>query len=160
MSVGCKSHTPRPGEYYDKEERFSIIPPAGWEQQQGVMAAAVVFLSPMEHADDGFRENINVVVEKLPSDLDFDEYVAASKANMRKLLTDFEELESSRRTVNGMIGERLIYAHRMGQVKCRVLLYIFVENGRGYNVTCTAGPDTFDEYLPDFEKACESFMAH
>ncbi len=157
--VGCsKPRTPRGGEYYNKKEHFSVIPPAGWEQQEGFMGTVVIFRSPVTHANDDFRENVNVVSAKIPRNTGLTEFVTASVTDMKTELTDFQQLDTSSRTVNGKDTQRFICLYRTGQLDLNILMYLFVDNGRGYVVTCTAPPETFDEYLPTFEETCQSFM--
>ena len=144
------------GLYLHFQDGFSITGPQGWEKKTGEMGTEVMYLSPQEGAGDQFRENLNVVVEKLPSAMSLDGYLRAALPNVKKMLTDYDLLEQARTSINGVKAERMVFTHRMGAMEIKALQYYLVKDKRAYIVTCTANPDTYNRYLNDFEQACKT----
>jgi len=155
--AGCSSGEPEPGRYYKKQEGFSIRFPAEWEQKENVMGTVVIALSPAEGADDPFRENVNVVVEALPSPMTLDEYFNLSRVNLGKLLTEARQPEIADARIGGEAAKRVVYQTTMGQIGVKGMLYVAVKGNRGYALTCSATPDSFDAYKARFEKIAGTF---
>ena len=155
--AGCSSGEPEPGRYYKKQEGFSIRFPAEWEQKENVMGTVVIALSPTEGADDPFRENVNVTVETLPSPMDLDEYFNLSMTNLKKLLTETRQPEVTDTTLGGEKAKRVVYQTTMGQIGVKGMLYVVVKGNRGYALTCSAAPDSFDAYKARFEEIVGTF---
>ena len=121
------------------------------------MGMTVVFLEPRSDPSDTFRENVNVVVEKLPTGINLDRYVKVSNENMLKLMTDYSEASSERVKLDENDAQRIVYQHRMGVFNLKCLLYLVVRNGRGYVLTCTARDNEYENHEATFEKTCKTF---
>ena len=145
------------GRYYSKDKGFSIRFPDKWETKEGFMGTTILAVSAQEGPADTFRENVNVYVEELPRVYSLEEYWQLSLTNLRKLMTDFKEYDSGKATIGGEEATWLIYSFRMGTVKTKVIVYALVKGRRGYVITCSAGPDKFDEYKTTLEEIAESF---
>ena len=155
--AGCSSGEPEPGRYYKKQEGFSIRFPAEWEQKENVMGTVVIALSPAQGTDDPFRENVNVVVEALPSLMTLDEYFNLSMVNLKKLLAAGQEPEVSDITLGGEKAKRVVYQTMMGQIGVKGTLYVAVKGQRGYALTCSATPESFDADKARFEEIAGTF---
>ena len=156
--AGCSSKPATPGQYTSTKDGFTIIAPTTWEKKEGFMGSTVLFLEPQAEPSDTFRENVNVVVEKLPSGMGLDGYVKASNDNMAKLMTDYSEISSARVKLGGNDAQRIVYQHRMGVYNLKVLIYLVVQGGRGYVLTCSATVDQYDSHEPTFEDTCKTFQ--
>ena len=155
--VGCSGKSPEPGRYYKKQEGFSIRFPEDWEQKENVMGTVVIALSPAQGADDAFRENVNVTVEALPSSMDLEKYLELSMANLKNLLSAGQVPEVSDTTLSGEKAKRVVYQTTMGQTGVKGTLYVAVKGNRGYALTCSAAPDSFDAYKASFEEIAGTF---
>lgn len=142
--------------YRNGEKRFSIDFPENWEQQEGVMGTAVAAVRPQKPGDF-FRENVNVVVEDLSVSMDADEYLKANLATMRKYLTDFKVHQKGNMTLDGRASRWIVYGHRMGQLKLKVLAVFLMNDQRGYVITSTSTPQRFSSYRKLFEKIAGTF---
>lgn len=152
---GCgKTH--EPGRYYS-DKGYSIRFPDGWEQQEGFMGTDVMALSPMEGAADQFRENVGVTVENLRSTMTLEEYAAAALQGMQKLCTDFEKLDEGDAVLEDGNAKWIAYSFRQGQVKVRAVVYLRVRGRRAFVLACTASPETFEQYRPQFETIARSW---
>ena len=155
--AGCSSGSPEPGRYYKKEDGFSIRFPEDWERKENVMGTVVIALSPAQGADDAFRENVNVTVETLPSPMTLDEYFNLSMVNLGKLLTEARRPEVADARIGGEAAKRVVYQTTMGQIGVKGMLYVAVKGNRGYALTCSATPDSFDAYKARFEEIAGTF---
>jgi hypothetical protein len=156
---GARGKPATPGQYTNQKDRFSIVSPPGWETKEAIMGVAVAFLEPYLGPSDDFRENLNVFVEKLPPSMDLDGYNNVSNANVEKLLTDFQRVQSDPVKLNGQDARRMVYRHRLGVFDLQVLSYLLVKDGRGYAITCSAKADAYKDHEPIFEQACQTFHA-
>ena len=155
--AGCSSQPPEPGRYYKKQDGFSIRFPAEWEQKENVMGSVVMALSPAEGEADAFRENVNVMVEALPSKMDLEKYLELSMANLKKLLSAGQEPEVSDTTLGGEKAKRVVCQMTMGQINVKSTVYVAVKGTRGYSLACSATPDSFDAYKARFEEIAGTF---
>lgn len=145
--------------YHSKEKGFTIILPAGWEQQKDMMGAEVVAISAAEGANDTFRENINVVVEKLPQKMVTKDYYKSSLDVLKKVFIEFKLEKTGQAKVNGREFYYTIFTHKMNDVAAKILQYLAVNGDTAYVITASAAPDKFDKYKPIFEKSIQSFKA-
>ena len=157
LAGGC-SRQSRPGEYRTREHGFGIIPPAGWETQEGTGMPGVAFLSPPQGPGDMFRENVNVVVEKLPSAMTTEEYAKACSDMMAIGMTDFRSVSETAVEVNGRTAMRYVSTYRVGSNDIKAISYLTAKGKKGYVITCTALPNSFDEFEKTFEECCRTFM--
>lgn len=158
FGLGLNGCAPKePDRYYNKDEGFSIKLPNEWEKKEGFMGTTIVTWSPQESSADQFRENVNVAVEELPKALSLEEYFQLSLANLSKLMTDFQEHEKGQLSIDNNDAKWLIYSHRMGTVKLKVLVYMLVKGRRGYAIVCSAAPEQFLKYRDKFEEIVQSF---
>ena len=139
-----------------KQYGFSIEVPNDYTYQKdfGEMVPVMIY-TPVEGDKDDFRESINVTSEKF--DGDADTYYQANVMGMNNVLKDFKQVENGRKEVNGQPTHWLIYSFTYGEKKIKVLAYCFSFNNRGYVVTCSASPDSFDRYKEAFIKVAETF---
>ncbi len=157
VSLSACSPSQEPGRFYDEGKRFSIKFPQDWETKKGGMGTVVMAFSPQEGPADGFRENVNVVVEELPRAISLQEYTELSLVNMRKLLTDFQMQESGDTSIGPNSAKWYIYSHRSGSVKATVLQYFLVKDRRAYVISTAAEPGQFSRYKPRFEEIAQTF---
>jgi len=161
MSAGCsaKHADLSPGRFADARGRFSIVPPAGWQIKQDPGGSGAAFLEPPQGPADDFRENINIVVAKLPADMGLEAYAKVNDDNLTKCATDYQELESATVVINGQDARRTVFRHKVGALDLQVLSYLLVKGGRGYGLACTAKTDAYKDHEPIFERTCRSFRA-
>jgi hypothetical protein len=156
LAAGCTGKTEDPGRYHSEAGGFSLVIPEDWEKQENVMGCALTALSPLEGQGDQFRENVNVVVEELPRKLSLDDYVGLSRQNQEKLMTDFNVEKEADAKIGEIAAKQLVYTHRMGQINAKLLQYVLVEGKKGFAVTCTATPESYDKYVEQFQTIVNS----
>ncbi|MBE7463556.1 MAG: hypothetical protein HS116_08640 [Planctomycetes bacterium] len=137
---------------------FSIVLPETWERQENAHGTVVLALSQQADASDTFRENINVVVEDLPNEYSVSDYYDANQVQLRKVMTDFVEVQLGDTIIQGQPAKRLVFTHRMGELNLKVLQYYFSKGKRGFVVTCTAAPGSYAGFEAEFERSVHSLM--
>jgi len=145
------------GRYYSQEAGFSIRFPESWENKKSFMWTDVVSLSQSENADDGFRENVSVLVEKIKHGTGFDEYRKNFLDILKKNYSDLRIEEKSKTVIDGFTAERVLYTHSVDQFKVKVMVFIFVKGESGYVITCSAEPEKFVSYSDKFKDIVKSF---
>ena len=153
---GCGEKPPEPGRYYARADGFSIRFPADWERKGNVMGSTVMALSPQE-AGDALRGNVNVAVKRLASPMDLESYLALSLANLERLLAAGAKPEVADAELGGSPAKRVLYETPLGQVRVRGMMVLAVRGERGYAVTCSAMPETFDAFRPTFDQIVGTF---
>lgn len=142
---------------YAYEASFEIAVPEGWVtvEDQGMMR--MVTLSPSEDADDAFRENVNVVLDGVPSGMTPTEYAEQSFALLAEGTEGLEIVASDGAVLGGRIALRSIYEHSYEGRRLRVMSYLLIVGRRAYVITATAPEETFERYVPIFEAIASSF---
>ena len=156
LSAVATGAPPEPGRYYAQADGFSIRFPADWGQKENVMGTRVVAMS-LQEPGDTFRENVNVVVEDLPSPMDVETYAALSLKNLSRLLSAGEQPDVADAELGGVAAKRVIYETVMGQLRVKGMVILAVRGRRGYAVTCSATPETFDAFRPTFDEIAGTF---
>ena len=154
-SSGC-GREKEPGRYYNRAEDFSLKLPEEWETREGMMGTAVIALGSPAGPPDKFRENVNVVVERLPRSMSAKEYDAAAQGTLT-MMAGFASADRGTGNIDGREAVWGVYSHKMMKVRMKVLMYVVVRGRKAYVITCTTLPDAFDEHEPVFQKIVRSF---
>jgi hypothetical protein len=163
---GDKTHTEEKAEkpvangyvrYTNQEHGFQIDFPEDWPSQEDFMGLIVMANSPLESDTDAFSENINVVMEELPSTMSTEKYLEANIKNMEMLMTDFVNIEVTDQKLGGVPTKRMEYSAKMGLINLHNYAYLFVSGKKGYVITGSATPESIDTYREDFDAIAETF---
>jgi hypothetical protein len=138
---------------------YQIDAPDGWEKKENRENGihSTIIFSPLENAADNFKDNVNVVTEKVPSQYDLDAYVNTSLANIGKYLTAFREINRSETTVNGIPARVINYNHNMQGYTFDVMVYLLLKNNIAYIITCSTKKGDMEKYRTDFQSIANSF---
>jgi hypothetical protein len=149
--------------YVNEKYGFSIIPPEGWEFQDGSpYNLAAIFVGP---ADLGFRVNFNINIINIPEDEEAvinDELISSIKEELSYVSEELGEIEfqnEGKRDVAGFEGYELVYLIKIvGDVAIKQKQVYFIKDHKFYVFTFSALKDTFDKYLPLFEDSLKTFQ--
>ena len=143
-----------------KKSNFEIIYPTDWElNQSGQMGTNFVVMSPLESSDDTFRENVNLMIQHLPSsDIDLDTFIEISENQVETLITNGLIVKSERLIDKQFEFHHVIYTGKQGIYDLRFEQYCWVENGDAYILTFTSEQSQHKKYKVVGEKILESFM--
>ena len=141
--------------YSDAKEKVSIKYPATWEHKP-YSTVVFMFMRRIEEQGQKFRENVNLAVGSA-EDLYLIEYLEDARKKFKDTYPDFKELKSLFIKINGLDFVRMIYRFSNKQLVVQSVLYLTVQNGKAYSLTCTGLDTTFDKFYPTFEEIAHSF---
>lgn len=142
-------------------EPFEITPPEGWtkgvEYSQG---QKITFLySPIEGDGDMFRENLNVLSERVGRTT-MKDYLDLNISNMETSLTSFSYDKISDLSINGMDFKSMLYSHSYDGVDIDAKVFLTIQDGVAYIITCSARGGDFDRWNDEFDEAVRSFKVN
>jgi hypothetical protein len=159
-SSAPKKKVPKLVKIEHKAEGFSVSLPVNWGKKQDVeMQGYKIALTALRPAAkrDVFREHIVVAAEKLPSAMTPEEYMTASLEGLSGSLKDFKLLYSGTLKDNPVPAAAIVYTYQMS-LDLKVMLFFIPKGEKGYTLTCTATPATFNKYRDLFIAIGQSFM--
>jgi hypothetical protein len=148
--------------YKHKTEGFSLSVPGNWEIREDMkyelFNIPMLALRPLEGENDDFRENINVVDEKISPSLGVEGYLKANLKNLPSQLKSYELVKTGDLKARSN-AKYMIYTHRLDGItgKLKVISFLFTRKEKAFVLTCTANEKSFDHYLGLFMKIGMSF---
>jgi hypothetical protein len=148
---------------YRHIQGFSIQYPAGWEIREDLdfqgLKIPLILLEPQKGDKDLFRENVNVISEKLPRPYGVDEYEQASLENMKTGLKDFKAVNSGDVKIAGSSAKYLVYTHKTGAGEglTKVIVFFYTRKTMAYTITCSSTEKDFKAHLDLFMAMGKSF---
>lgn len=138
--------------------RFDIAAPEGWTKTDTVAMGmqTILLLSPLEDVNDNFRENVNVVTEKVGT-MSLEKYVDLSKEGLAQMLNNYSERGSGKTTISGEPAEWIDYSHSMNMYEIDGRAYLMIKDGIAYIITATAMRGMQNKWQSVFEEAINSF---
>jgi hypothetical protein len=139
-------------------KKYTLTFPSTWEANDtGIMGTDRVGLSPLEDANDIFRENVTVVLENLPSSMTDQKYLDLTIKSLTKAFGLSEGVAFSKVRVGAQEGYHLRYAFQMGQQALDNDVYIVVRKGSAYILTCSNAKGKRDVFKPVMDATIASF---
>jgi hypothetical protein len=137
---------------------FEVTTPKGWERLDTMEEEMEItyLLSPLKGVSDDFRENINIVSEEI-GDMPLEEYLTLSKTNMKKMLINFNEIETSDQTISGLPGSAMRYEHEYSGIPLDVKAYVVIKDGVAYLINCTVPRGKLGDWMKPINEVVESF---
>ncbi len=139
---------------------FSIKYPADWElDQSGQFGSTFFIFSPVESAQDQFKENINFMKQDLTGyNLDMDKYVEITEEQLKTLITNGAMIESKRIKTESSEYHQIIYTGDQEIYHLKFVAYMWLQNEKAYVLTFTAEQTTFEKYKETGEAILNSFI--
>ena len=145
-----------PGFYRNDEHGFSIRFPGDWHISEGFMGTTVNGLRPMQGLNF-FQESVAVTVGELDAPLPFQEFFTRELAIMKADRKNFEPDLPTETALGTQHAVRLVYEHEVMVFDLKAVAYFFTAGKKGYVITCTARPDSFEDFLEQFESVAGTF---
>ena len=163
LQVGLPTQTTdreaREGEYYSKVHAFSVIGPAEWEREEEL--SDDVFLLTFSGSLDEAEETvgvINIASSAAAGPLDLDSFAEGAVEGITGSLDNVTILETTSPEIGGQSSRRLLADAETEGISVKVLAYCFTKGHQGYVVSFMVFPsDSYEQYLPQFEKVIASF---
>ena len=143
--------------FSNPEDGYTISFPNDWSTQAHYLGTSVFSTSPLGDAMDTVRENVNVVSERLSVPLSSEQYYQSNLISMRQILKDLSVTDATPVQMGRATAVRVIVSQQVGERKQKNLVYFVSFGGRGYVITCSAEPHTFDLFRPLFEQIVATF---
>ena len=146
--------------YENQNYKLSFQYPTNWKVAEGFMGTVVVFLSPLENADDKFSENVNLVTEDLTAypGMTLEKYMEINLAQLPSFVTDYKLVARENSLVSGTSATALIYTGRQGIFQLKFLQVFIVADNRAYVLTFTAEEAQYKKYEAVARGIINSFM--
>jgi len=124
------------------------------------MGTVVVFLSPLENAEDKFSENVNLVTEDLTAypGMTLEKYMEINLAQLSSFVTDYKLIARENSVVSGTPATALIYTGRQGIFQLKFLQVFIVADNRAYVLTFTAEEAQYKKYEAAARGIINSFV--
>jgi hypothetical protein len=149
-----------PARHIDPIKEFSIRFPSGWEfREAGPDGASVLGWRSLGASESSPRAAVNVTVESLDQPLDAPAFCRLGGKMQSGLLPEFQQIEEGSSRIGDVEAPWIRYTYVAGPQKRRFQAWQFflVRRSRGYVITCTSDPATFERFRPDFEEIALSF---
>ena len=118
----------------------------------GVMAA-----SPLEDAEDFFRENISVLVERVGENTSLEDYTIDSISEIRNS-GNFTLLDTQGYSLGDRDAVSAVYRGEERNVEIKRMQLWTVAGDKAYIITFTAQPEEYERYFPIAKKVIDSFQ--
>ncbi|MEX1013181.1 MAG: DcrB-related protein [Waddliaceae bacterium] len=141
---------------YKSVNGYIIEAPESWEVDEGIFGTDVILLAPSDSPNDAFRENMNVMIVPLDVAITRKEFYETSVKGLNQALTNFSLQESKDLTIGGVPALQIVFSHQVGDVKAIVEQYLVMRGNAAFIFTFTAAPDSYDKYLPVFNRIVKS----
>lgn len=153
----------RMARYTSKSYGFSLKYPADWSIVENKDGAAAVFLAPLETDLDRFRENVNIVIQKIPAisakPMDLDQYTKVAIRQMQAVFEkNLEIVESEPDMLAGHPGHRFVFIGRGPDTEVQMMIMWTVVEDTAYQITFAAETTSkYEKFIPRARGAFKSF---
>jgi hypothetical protein len=132
---------------------FRVSYPKNWEIKEG---KSIAFLSPLENAEDNFREGVLVSVSPSEGKL-LGEFIYGSLGHYRSTLSNFNLIKSDSSIIlANTSAQSLTYTFTKGD-NMKAMDFGIIKNGTLYVIQFAAKNSEFDHYMPEVQKMIDSF---
>jgi hypothetical protein len=143
-------------QYRNKQYRFTILLPAGWQREEGPSGTVILVRDTLKGPQDKFQENINVVVNTLPAVVSLETFFETNKEEIISRLPGVSNVSEGGIFAGIYPGRWLIFNTQLQTVTLRIMTSCWMKDDRVYVVTCTAPAESFRKYEPIFKKVIHS----
>lgn len=142
------------------ENGYSIQYPHNWDlDKSGQMGMNFILLSKQTSPQDRFRENVNLLIQKLAGqNIDLNKYVEVTEGQIKTMVTHSNVLESKRLNANAKTFHKIVYTGEQGEFNFKFEQYYWIQDEKAYVLTLTCEAEQFDTYRETGEKILNSFM--
>lgn len=137
-------------------EKYSIEYPADWElDESGRMNTSFFLFSPLSSASDGFRENVNLMIQDLGgSGMGLDDFTELS---LTQIIAGGGVISTNEQVASEPPKNKLIYSMGQQGQRFKAFQYYWVIGDMAFILTLTCAEDEFDNYVDQGEKILNSF---
>ncbi|MEI8204517.1 MAG: PsbP-related protein [Bacteroidota bacterium] len=143
-----------------ENESFSIQYPPDWElDQSGQVGTSFIIFSPLESEQDGFRENINLIIQDLEGkNIDLTKFASISVEQVNSMVTKVNIIEKKRITEGKDDYYKIIYTGDQGIFHLEYEQYYWVQQSKAFILTFTGEQNKFSKFKKEGESILNSFL--
>ena len=146
--------------YHSERGRYSISFPISWERREQGVGQGLWGLfadSPDGGRSDPFVENVNILI--VPAETtDLAEANTRGIEVLKKNLLQFRLLDQGVGQIGHNAAAWFVHTFSYQGSTLKVIKYTLINGGEMYMLTCTALPETFNEFQPIFENIAASIQ--
>ncbi|MCX6089816.1 MAG: trypsin-like peptidase domain-containing protein [Candidatus Atribacteria bacterium] len=144
--------------FTDTQKGFTLKYPNSWTSTiQTLMNQEVVaFLAPTDNPQDVFRENLNILIENLPSEMSLQNYFSLTMDQL-KTFPDVQFRENYDATISGQPGKVLVYSRTLDGKELTYSQVYIIRGIKAYVLTFTAESTQYSHYQPEFQQILSRF---
>ncbi len=128
------------------------------------MGLPVAFRRPMENPTEQFLENLNVVIEPLPTDkssISLEDYNVAGVEQLKKMFPGITVASKEESTLAGNPAIKSVYSYvtaaHGAPLHLKLEQVVTMKDSKIYILTYTATEENYDKYLPLVQEMVNSF---
>lgn len=141
-----------------KGKNFSFDYPSNWKIEQiNDQKFYGVSLSP-SYYEDGFNDNVIIVIEKLPVSMNLSEYSDVAKKILEKNLSKYKLIDSNSMNLSNQKAERILFTHELGGKTYQVLQVWTILDKNVYLISFGTVPNKYTSYNSFLRELLESFI--
>jgi hypothetical protein len=141
--------------------KFSISYPENWDLQESSNSNSefLILSSQKESENDIFVENVSLLIQQTDKDLNLqlNEFVSSIISQLDGFLIDFELIENTSYTKNGLTFKRLIYTGVKNDIDTYFTQLFCILNGKTFMLTFVSETDNLELYEKTAEQIMNSF---
>lgn len=141
--------------YTNPEKGYSIEYPTNWKKSDVPQLDFVLFAPTGKN--DKTHASINVVSEKVGSDINLELFFNESTKNLTSALKDVKIEKTGTAFLNGTPAKWVQYTHNIQGITFKVLQYFIVSGESIYLLTYSASEEDFNKFRPDSEQIANTF---
>lgn len=139
---------------------YSIKYPSNWELDPSSNAKQFTVKAPADDAADLIAENLNVVIETLPTaGYTAEQYATFSKGYLPQKVKNFTVLQSKKGNIAGKDSWYTVFKGQQTNKKLQWKQYYIVYKGKVHILTFTAAPSQYKNYLKTVDAMIASYVA-
>ncbi len=141
------------------QANYTIQYPGNWEvDKSGQLSTSFMMFSPLESAQDKFRENVNLLIQDLTGkNIDLNKFTQISEEQIKTLMKNSKIIESKRLKNGTQEFHKIIYKGQQQNYDLEFEQYYWVIKNSAYILTFTAEQGRFENYKATREKIMSSF---
>lgn len=142
--------------FKDSTNTYTVTYPASWQPK--VIEGAQFWRSPMEDKHDIFRENVNLVLQDMPTPpITLKEYTDLSREQINGMGGVGKVLSERKVDLNGLEAMEMVCDFTFEGSATKVKNIFFIKGKHVYLFTYTGLPETFEQYEAAADKLMWSF---
>jgi len=137
---------------------YTMDIPLNWDIKRNIMGCDKFALTPLDDTSDNFRENINVVIENLPPEINLDAFYEANKHSMKQMQKSFRLISVEHLAINNEKFIKMTYKMNMGSQTMKNNVFFTIKNGSGYSITASMLEGSYNQYHESLDQIIRTFQ--